>query len=243
MSSLPFVEMQDEDAPAVLRILSSIALKPLFERMGPQLEQAAGMRTAVTLLASPAVQREVRRQAVFDVAISNPAIVDEMIDDCYLVASTRVNIARSTIGVVGRAGVPKCDVGSMKGFRRALFSARSIAHSDGGVGRIFLRMLDDMGIRAELEDKLKVVPAFSGAEVVARGQADVAVLITVAVAGVEGVELIGIPPAELLPYVSFAGAVGASAHNPKAAAAFLAVLAASENDPALKAVGMSRIPN
>jgi hypothetical protein len=99
-----------------------------------------------------------------------------------------------------------------------------------------------MGICGELQHKLKAVPAFSGAEVVARGEAEIAILITVAVLGVEGAELIGIPPAELWPYISFAGGVGTHARNPEPAAAFLACLAAAENNSVLNEIGMSRIP-
>jgi hypothetical protein len=55
----------------------------------------------------------------------------------------------------------------------------------------------------------------------------------VALPGVEGAELIGIPPAELWPYISFVGGVGTHACNPEAAAAFLACLAAAENDSVL----------
>lgn len=242
MSSLTRDVTHAETNAAPLEVLSSIALQPLFARLASQLEQAAEMRPAITFLSSLAVQREIEKGAGFDVAISNPNIVVEMISAGHIAAHTRVNIAHSTVGVVGRAGAPKRDVSTMDGFRRTLLSARSIAHSDGGVGRLFMRMLSDMGVRGELQHKLKAVPAFSGAAVVARGEAEIAILITVAVPGVEGAELIGIPPAELRPYISFAGGVGTHACNPEAAAAFLACLAAVENDSVLNEIGMSRIP-
>jgi molybdate transport system substrate-binding protein len=241
MSSL-IRDVTHKETSAPLEVLSSIALKPLFARLALQLKQASGMRPAITFLASPAVQREIEKGAGFDVAISNPNIVDEMISGGHIATHTRVNIAYSTVGVVGRTGAPKRDVSTMDGFRRTLLSAQSIAHSDGGVGRLFMRMLSDMGIHGELQHKLKAVPAFSGAEVVARGEAEIAILITVAVLGVEGAELIGIPPAELWPYISFAGGVGTHARNPEPAAAFLACLAAAENNSVLNEIGMSRIP-
>ena len=243
MSSLTSSRTRAETGSNTLNVLSSIALKPLFAKLAPQLEQAAGMRPAITLLASPAVQREVDGGAQFDVAISNPGIVDDMVRDGHIASQTRITIARSTVGVVGRAGAPRSDVNTMNGFRQTLLSAQSIAHSDGGVGRLFMRMLDDMGMRDQLRRKLKAVPAFSGAEVVARGEAEIAILITVAIPGVEGAELIGVPPAELRPYIAFSGGVGTHARNPSAAAAFLACLTAVENDSVLDEVGLSRAPD
>ena len=93
----------ESNAPE-LRVLSSIALKPVFELLTKELEDACGLRLATRLLASPAVQREINDGADFDIAISNPGIVDEMIRQGHLAAETRVNIVRSVVGVVGRSG-------------------------------------------------------------------------------------------------------------------------------------------
>jgi molybdate transport system substrate-binding protein len=231
-----------ESGTSELRILSSIALKPVFELLTRKLEDACGLRLATRLLASPTVQREINDGAAFDVAISNPSIVDEMIHYGHVTRETRVNIVRSNVGVVGRIGAPKRDVSTIECFKHTLRSASSIAHSDGGVGRLFLGMLDQLAMREELSGKLKAVPAYSGAEVVSRGEAEIAILVTVAIPGVQGVELIGLPPAELRPYIEFSGAVGASSTKSKAAAALLSCLTAQENDTIIRSVGMSRIP-
>ena len=231
-----------ESNASELRVLSSIALKPVFEILTKNLEHACGLRLATRLLASPAVQREIESGAAFDIAISNPGIVDEMIRQGHLAAGTRVNIARSNVGVIGRSGAPKRDVSTIESFKHTLRAASSVAHSDGGVGRLFIGMLDQLGMREELRGKLRSVPAYSGAEVVSRGEAEIAILVTVAIPGIQGVELIGLPPAELRPHIEFAGGIGACSANAGAAAAFLSCLTAQQNDATIRSIGMSRIP-
>ena len=47
---------------------------------------------------------------------------------------SKVDLARSEIGMVVRAGAPKPDIGSVNAFRRTLLEAKSIAYSDSASG-------------------------------------------------------------------------------------------------------------
>jgi molybdate transport system substrate-binding protein len=226
---------------AEIRVLSSVAMRPAFIELVPQFERATGHKLALKLMASPAVARAIEAGETFDVAISNPGIVDNLIGSGKVIAGTRANIARSPIGIVAAAGSPKLDVESTEGFKRTLLNAKSVGHSDGGVGTHFLKILDRLGITAAMQGKLKVVPAMTGAEAVARGEVELAVIATVGVPGVHGVELVGVIPSELQSYIEFAGGVGTGAKEPEAALAWIKFLAAPESTAVIKAKGMERI--
>jgi molybdate transport system substrate-binding protein len=224
-----------------IKILSAIAMKPVYEVLVPLFEHATGYRLALRLMASPAVRTEILSGNSFDVAVSNPPIIERLINEGEVVADTRTDIARSPVSVVMRAGSPKLDTSSSEAFKRVLLNAKSIAHSDGGVGAHFLGVLDHLGIAEEMKDRLKIVPAFSGAGAVARGEAELAVIAATAIPGTDGVEVAGLLPVELRPYIEFAGGVGTTAKAPDSAKAFLAFLGAPENTRTFRQNGMDRL--
>ena len=49
-------------------------------------------------------------------------------------ADSKVELARSQIGMVVHAGAAKPDIGSVEAFRKTLLAAKSIAYSDSGSG-------------------------------------------------------------------------------------------------------------
>ena len=49
-------------------------------------------------------------------------------------AGSKVDLARSQIGMVVRAGAAKPDIGSVEAFRRTLLAAKSIGYSDSASG-------------------------------------------------------------------------------------------------------------
>jgi molybdate transport system substrate-binding protein len=102
-------------------------------------------------------------------------------------------------------------------------------------------VLDHLGIAEEMKDRLKIVPAFSGAGAVARGEAELAVIAATAILGTDGVEVAGLLPVELRPYIEFAGGVGTTAKAPDSAKAFLAFLGAPENTRTFRQNGMDRL--
>ena len=75
-------------------------------------------------------------------------------------------------------------------------------------------------------------------EVVARGEADLVVVVASRISGVPGVELVGPIPAELQTSIGFAAAVGAGAREPEAARALVRFLSAPAAAPVLKAMGV-----
>ena len=55
--------------------------------------------------------------------------LDELIGEGLVVASSRVDVAQSSIGMAVRKGAPKPDISSADALKRVLLQAQSIVHS------------------------------------------------------------------------------------------------------------------
>jgi molybdate transport system substrate-binding protein len=60
--------------------------------------------------------------------------LDDLIKQGKVVADSRVDVARSGIGIVVRAGATKPDISSVDALKRTLLAAKSIAYSDSASG-------------------------------------------------------------------------------------------------------------
>ena len=131
-----------------------------------------------TFVSGPVVQREIDKGTRFDVAISQPEVIETLIKSGKVAAGSRADIARTGVGVSVRAGAPKPDIGSVEAFRQTLLKAKSIAHSkEGASGVYFMGLLDRLGIAAEVKPKLIGAPAGAGGLVspVVKGEAEMVV--------------------------------------------------------------------
>jgi molybdate transport system substrate-binding protein len=191
-----------------------------------QAKLAAGERADVLILGAPAM-----------------ALMEH--NGCFL-AGTRTDVARVSIGVAVREGVPRPDVSTADAFRQALIDARAVAFTDasvGGTAAVFLpRLFERMGIAAEVARKARPQPSGAAvAECVARGEADIGLTLVPEILPIAGAQVIGKLPAELADDTIYTAAVAASADVPAAAAAFIAALAESSARAAWSAAGFEPV--
>jgi molybdate transport system substrate-binding protein len=148
-------------------------------------------------------------------------------------ADSKIELARSLIGMVVREGAAKPDIGSVEAFRSALLAAKSIAYSDSGSGTyLSTTLFAKLGVADQIAGKSrKVRGPPSGepvAQVVARGEAEIGFQQVAELIHVPGVSLVGTIPAELQPAISFAGALTNTAQQSEAANALIRFLASPE---------------
>ena len=121
------------------------------------------------------------------------------------VVGPRADIGRAGLGVAVRSGAPKPDISSVEAFKRALLAAKAVAFpGKGASGMYFVSLLDRMGIAAEMKSKLRPMAAEDTVEVVARGEADMVVVVATRIVDVAGVDLVGPIPEELQTKIGFA---------------------------------------
>jgi molybdate transport system substrate-binding protein len=156
---------------------------------------------------------------------------------------SKVNLARSLIGMVVREGAAKPDIGSVEAFRSMLLAAMSIAYSDSGSGTyLSTKLFPSLGVADEIAGKSRKVRGPPSGEpvaaVVARGEAEIGFQQVSELIHTPGVTFVGTIPAEVQPTIYFAGALTSTVRQPEAASALIRFLASSQAAPAIKQAGL-----
>ncbi|HLG56425.1 MAG TPA: substrate-binding domain-containing protein [Vicinamibacterales bacterium] len=223
---------------ADVRVMISAGFYEAYAELGPAFERASGHRLITTrgpsMGDSPeAIPTRLARGETADVVILDGAAADELAKRGVLRAGSKVDLARSQIGMVVRAGVAKPDIGSVEAFRRTLLAATSIGYSDSASGTYLSTMLfAKLGVADQVAGKSRKVRGPPSGEpvaaVVARGEVEIGFQQVSELIHVPGVTFVGPIPADLQPGFSFAGAITSAARQPDAALALLRFLASPD---------------
>jgi molybdate transport system substrate-binding protein len=176
-----------------------------------------------------------------DVVVMSDTAIDQLIGQGRLAAGSRVDIARTGIGVAVREGAAKPDISTPEAFKQALLAARSIAYVDpasgGTSGIYFATVLQRLGITDAVKDKTILRPGGFVAELVARGEAELAVHQISEIIPVKGAVLVGPLPRELQKVTVYSAAVPARV-TAEPARAFIELLARPAFKAKLAAAGL-----
>ena len=227
-------------AAADIKVICAGGIAPVVTVLAPEFERTSGHKVVFKFVSGPVVQREIDTGDPFDVAISQPEVIAALIKSGKVVAASRIDIARTGVGVSVRAGAPKPDIGSVDAFRRTLLDAKMIAHSkEGASGVYFMGLLDRLGIAAQVKPKLIGSPAGAGGLVspVVKGEAEM-VVGTMSAIMEPGVALVGPIPNELQNWTTFTAGAATASKDAAAAQALIRFLTAPGAVAAIKAKGM-----
>jgi molybdate transport system substrate-binding protein len=233
---------------ADVRVLISAGFYNAYSELAPAFERASGHRLVTTRGPSmgdslESIPRRLARGEAADVVILDGGAADALGSKGLLRPDSKVEFARSLIGMVVLSGAAKPDIGSVDAFRNTLLAAKSIAYSDSGSGTyLSTKLFAQLGVADQIAGKSRRVrgpPAGEPvAKVVARGEAEIGFQQVSELIHVEGVTFVGTIPAELQPGFSFAGALTSSVQQPEAASALLRFLASPEAAPAIAKAGL-----
>lgn len=227
---------------AELRVLSGNGAKAAVRELCAQFEKATGNKVSVHFEVNADLKKKIEAGEAFDVAVLNPPVIEALLKSGKLVVGSRADIGRSGLGVAVKSGAPKPDISSVDGFKRALLAAKSVAYpGKGASGLYFVSLLDRLGIKDAMQSKLKPMQAEDTVEVVARGDADMVVVVATRITGVRGVDFAGPIPEQLQTKIGFAAGLSASAKEPDAAKALIRFLTAPAAAVTLKANGVEPI--
>ena len=227
---------------AELRVLSGNGAKAAVRELCTQFERATGNTIRLHFEVNADLKKKIEAGEAFDVAVLNPPVIDALIKEGKLVAGSRADIGRSGLGVAVRKGASKPDITTVDAFKRTLLAAKGVAYpGKGASGLYFVSLLDRMGIKAEMQGKLKPMAAEDTVEVVARGEADMVVVVATRITGVPGVDLVGPIPEDLQTKIGFAAGLSASTKERDAAQALIRFLTAPAAAATLRANGVEPI--
>jgi molybdate transport system substrate-binding protein len=233
---------------ADIRVMISAGFYEVYSELAPAFERASGCHLITTrgpsMGDSPeAIPTRLARGEAADVIILDSGAADELGKRGLVRADSKVELARSLIGMVVRAGAAKPDIGSVEKLRSTLLAAKSIAYSDSGSGTyLSTTLFPKLGIAEEIAGKSRKVRGPPSGEpvaaVIARGEAEIGFQQVSELVHVPGVSLVGTLPAEVQPKISFAGALTSAAHEPDAATALIRFLASPDAAPVIVKAGL-----
>jgi molybdate transport system substrate-binding protein len=229
---------------AEIKVMISGGLAAAYKELVPQFERATG-NTVVTAYGPSmgttenAIPVRLARGESADVLIMVGDALGKMIDQGKAVDGTRVDLVRSPIGMVVRAGTPRPDIGTPEALKETLLKAGSVAYSDSASGiyvgtELFVRL----GIAEQMKGKAKMVPAEPVAAGVARGESELGFQQVSELIAVPGVDLVGPLPRELQKITVFSAGIATGAQQPDAGKALIAFLASPAAVPALARSGL-----
>jgi molybdate transport system substrate-binding protein len=177
-----------------------------------------------------------------DVLIMVGYALDDLIKQGKVAPDSRVDLARSFIGVAVRAGAPRPDLSSAEAFKRALLAARSVAYSDSASGvYVSTEMFQKLGIVDEMKGKARMIPAEPVGAVVARGEAEIGLQQVSELLPVPGIDYVGPLPAEVQKVTVFSAGVASNAKEPAVARALIQYLSSPQAYAAIKKAGLEPV--
>ncbi len=175
-----------------------------------------------------------------DVVILTREGLDDLAAEGTVVADSRVDLARSYVGIAVKAGADHPDIATETTLRATLLGARVAYSRIGASGIFFAQLIERMGIASEINAKARIVPSGFTAERLVAGEADLAVQQISELKQVAGVEVVGPIPLEMQsPAVFSAGRLAASKRAVQADE-LLKYLASPKAAPVLRESGLEK---
>jgi molybdate transport system substrate-binding protein len=225
---------------AQVKVIISGGFSAAYRQLLPELERTAGIKVTTTSGGSVGtgpntIGSQIRRGVPADVVIMAREGLLELIAEGRIIAGTDVDLARSVIGMIVRAGAPRPDISTVEALKQTLLRAKSVAISSSTSG-VYLttKLFPQLGIAGEMAAKTRA----SGAAAVGRGEAEIGLQQVSEVLPVQGADFVGPIPAEVQYVTVYAAAVVAGSTEIEASRRLIAFLASERAAPAITTSGM-----
>lgn len=227
-----------------IKVVTSRAFLAAYQELGPEYERSTHNKLMTQFGPSmgtthDAIPLRLERGEAIDVVIMAASTFADLIQRGKVQANSRVDLARSIIGMAVRAGAPKPDISTVDALKRTLLAAKSIAYSDSASG-VYLstELFPKLGIADQLKGKSRKIEADPVGEAVAKGEVEIGFQQISELRAVKGIDIVGeLPPAVQKVTVIAAGIPTTSKH-PEAARALIRWLASPAAYSAIQKSGL-----
>jgi molybdate transport system substrate-binding protein len=224
---------------AEIKVIASGGLKAAYVQLVPVFERENGYKVASVFAGSTDIMKRIGAGEAFDLVIMPGTFIDDLTKLGKIAPGSRVDLAKSGIGVAVRSGAPKPDISSGEALKRAMLAARSIAYSSSASGIYLAGLFQRMGIADALEARIKQSPPGTPVgELIARGEAEVGFQQVSELLPIGGIDFLGPLPPEIQHFTVFAGGLRVGAQAPEGAKALMRFITAPAAVPVIRKSGM-----
>ena len=233
-------------ASGEISVATSGTFTAAYLELVPQLERVTNDKvvTAATSIGAGAdsIPSRLQRGEAIDVVIVADTVLEQLIKDGLVAADSRVDLARSSIGVAVRAGAPRPDIGTVDALKATLLQAKSIAYSGSVSGTyVSTELFQRLGIADEVAAKSRKIDRERVGAVVARGEAEIGFQQISELLPVPGLTFVGPLPPEVQKVSVFSAGVIKTSRQPEAARALIRFLASPEAASTVARTGLEPI--
>ena len=227
-----------------VRVITSGAFTAAYLELVPEFEKATQHKVVTAFGGSAGntpdtIPNRLQRGEPTDLVIMAASGLDALIKQGKVVAGSRVDLVRSSIGMAVKAGAPKPDISTVAALRQTLLRAKSIAYSASASG-IYLstELFQKLGIADQVLPKSKNAEGQRVGALVARGEAEIGFQQISELLPEPGIDYVGPLPAEAQRVTVFSAGIVVGSKAPEAARALVKFLASENAVSVIKKTGL-----
>ena len=222
-----------------MNVWSSVAIKAAYLDLLPAFMRSSKVKVDTQWVGMADIRKRILAGEVTDVVIGSAGLIEDLVASGNFDSRTRVDFAKSEVGVAVRSGARKPDIASVEALKSALRSARSVVISSGPSGIYLVELFQRLGLADELKPKAKQAgPGVLVGELVARGEFELCFQQVSELRQVRGVDIVGRLPPEIQLTTVFSGAVHSKSAQSKPGSELLHHLASKESQRVLRKHGL-----
>src|SRR5439155_693022 len=132
---------------AEIKVLSTQATEEAYRELVPQFEKASGHKVTTVFTGTLAANKRLAAGETYDLLIMSAPSIEEHIKAGKVVPGSRVDLAKSGVGVGVKAGAPKPDISTTEALKKTVLAAKSIGYSTGPSGNYIIGLFQCLGKR------------------------------------------------------------------------------------------------
>ncbi|MEW6453376.1 MAG: molybdate ABC transporter substrate-binding protein [Pseudomonadota bacterium] len=226
---------------AEIKVLSSNAAQAMLKDAAPLFEKQTGHKVVLGFGTSQQVAKRIGDGESADLVVITPEAIDQLVKQGKLQSGSRIDIARSLVGVAVKKGAPHPDIKTPEALKKTLLAAKTVtfsAPSTGATSGVHTeKMFERLGIAAEMKPKYVLGDGNSTALIVMRGEAEMAIQQISALKPYD-VDVVGPLPEELQYVTILSAGLGTAPKSPETVQAFIKFLGSPEGVAVIKSVGL-----
>lgn len=226
---------------AEIRVMTGGAPKHVLEVLTPEFEKQTGHKVNFTFAVITDIRKRLAAGEKTDMVLMPVPAIDAYIKEQKMRAEGHAALGRIGITMIVRQGMPLPDISTPEAFRKVLLDARSVVYSTPTAtpsGAHMAKVIEQLGIAEAMQKKVIYRPALEGgAELVAKGEADIGIYPSSEIMHVKGVTLVGPLPSALQLNIVYGAAAMTDNPAPEPALEFIKFLADPANRKVWKEAG------
>lgn len=227
---------------AELKVLTTGAAKQVVSNIVERFSKRLGHQVEIAQDTAGGAKKRMEAGEAADLVVAPPGILDALADEGLVARGTRLDFAKTGIGVGVKEGAAKPDISTVAAFKAALTAAKTIALPDpkaGGTSALYLESLfKKLGIADEIAAKARYQAGGYAADLVVRGEAELVIHQLSEIKPVKGVTIVGPLPNDIQTTTTYSVALATRAASNDVARILLGEFASDEGRAIIREAGM-----